>query len=48
MALAGLVLLWLVVDVLLGVVFAVVRGVLVLAIFGVVAWIVLVGPPGRD
>lgn len=46
--LAALVLLWLVIGLVLGMVFAVVRGLLVLAIFGVVAWIVLVGPPGRD
>lgn len=48
MVLAALVLLWLVIGLVLGMVFAVVRGLLVLAIFGVVAWIVLVGPPGRD
>ena len=48
-AVAVVVLLWFVVNAVLGTVFAVVRGLLLLALFGVVAWIVLVGPPrGRD
>jgi hypothetical protein len=47
--LAVVVLLWFVVNAVLGTVFAVVRGLLLLALFGVVAWVVLVGPPGgRD
>ena len=49
LVLAVVVLLWFVVNVVLGMVYAVVRGLLLLALFGVVAWIVLVGPPGgRD
>jgi hypothetical protein len=44
-----LVVIWIVVQSVLGMVFAVVRGALLIALFGVVAWVVLVGPPGgRD
>jgi hypothetical protein len=44
-----LVLIWIVVQSLLGMVFGLLRGALLIALFGVVAWVVLVGPPGgRD
>jgi hypothetical protein len=44
-----LVLIWIVVQSLLGMVFGLVRGALLIALFGIVAWVVLVGPPGgRD
>jgi hypothetical protein len=40
---------WILLQVVLGMVFAVVRGALLLVLFGIVAWVVLVGPPGgRD
>jgi hypothetical protein len=38
---------WLVVRLLLGFVYSIVRSALFIALFLVVAWIVLVGPPGR-
>jgi len=44
-----LVVVWIVVQSVLGMVFAFVRAALLVALFGIVAWIVLVGPPGgRD
>lgn len=44
-----LVVVWIVVQSVLGMVFAVVRAALLVALFGIVAWVVLVGPPGgRD
>lgn len=46
----GLVLLvvaWIVVRMLLGFVYSIVRSALFIGLFLVVAWIVLVGPPGR-
>ena len=46
----GLVLLvvaWLVLRVVLGFVYSIIRSLLFVALFAVVAWIVLVGPPGR-
>ena len=46
---ALVVLLWFVLQLVLGTVFAVVARSLLVALFGVVAWVVLVGPPGgRD
>jgi hypothetical protein len=41
-----LVALWLVVGVVVGFVFSILRSLVFLALFGLVAWIVLVGPPG--
>jgi uncharacterized membrane protein len=49
--LVGLVLLvvaWFVIRVVLGTVFALIRAALFVALFAVIAWVVLVGPPGRD
>jgi hypothetical protein len=46
----GLVLLvvaWLVIRALLGMVYSIIRSALFIGLFLVVAWIVLVGPPGR-
>lgn len=46
----GLVLLlvaWVVIRALLGMVYSIIRSALFVALFLVVAWIVLVGPPGR-
>jgi hypothetical protein len=49
LGLVVLVVLWFVVESVLGMVLAAVRAALLLALFGIVAWIVLVGPPGgRD
>ncbi|HEX6570118.1 MAG TPA: hypothetical protein VF015_13160 [Acidimicrobiales bacterium] len=48
--LVGIVLLvvaWFVIRVMLGMVYSIVRSLLFIALFAVVAWIVLVGPPGR-
>ncbi len=48
--LVGLVLLivaWIVIRIALGMVYSIIRSVLFIALFAVVAWIVLVGPPGR-
>jgi hypothetical protein len=42
-----LVVVWLVVRLMLGFVYSIVRSALFIALFLVVAWIVLVGPPGR-
>jgi hypothetical protein len=38
---------WIVIRALLGMVYAIVRALLFIALFAIVAWIVLVGPPGR-
>jgi hypothetical protein len=38
---------WIVVRMMLGFVYSIVRSLLFVALFLVVAWIVLVGPPGR-
>jgi len=38
---------WLVLRVVLGFVYSIIRSLLFVALFAVVAWIVLVGPPGR-
>lgn len=46
----GLVLLlaaWFVIRLLLGTLWALIRAFLFIALFAVVAWVVLVGPPGR-
>jgi hypothetical protein len=48
LGLAVLVLAWLVLDFLLGWLFQLVRIALLLALLGVVAWFVLIGPPGSD
>lgn len=49
LGLVALVVLWLVLRIVLGLVYSVVRAALFLALFAVVAWVVLVGPPGdRD
>jgi hypothetical protein len=49
LGLVVLVIIWFVVQSVLGMVFAVARAALLIALFGVVAWVVLVGPPGgRD
>jgi hypothetical protein len=48
--LVGIVLLliaWIVIRFALGFVYSIIRSVLFIALFAVVAWIVLVGPPGR-
>ncbi|HEX6237337.1 MAG TPA: hypothetical protein VFZ68_09090 [Acidimicrobiales bacterium] len=42
-----LLLAWLVLRLLLGFLFTVVRALLFLALFAIVAWVVLVGPPDR-
>ncbi len=42
-----LVVAWIVVRMMLGFVYSIVRSLLFIALFLVVAWIVLVGPPGR-
>jgi hypothetical protein len=39
---------WLIVQLVVGFVFSLIRMALLLALFAVVAWIVLVGPPERD
>jgi hypothetical protein len=39
---------WLVVGAVLGFVFSLVRGLLFVVLFAIIAWVVLVGPPGRD
>lgn len=47
----GLVLLlvaWLVIRTVLGMVYSLIRAAIFVALFVIVAWIVLVGPPGRD
>jgi hypothetical protein len=46
-SLVVLVIAWIVVRILLGFVYSIVRSLLFIALFAVVAWIVLVGPPGR-
>ncbi len=47
--LIALVVTWLVLRIVLGVVYSVVRAALFVALFAVVAWVVLIGPPGdRD
>jgi hypothetical protein len=46
-ALVVIVLAWLVVQLFLGFVFSLIRMALFLALFGVVAWFVLIGPPDR-
>jgi hypothetical protein len=44
-----LVVIWIVVQSVLGMVFSLVRAALLIALFGIVVWVVLVGPPGgRD
>jgi hypothetical protein len=42
-----LVVAWIVIRALLGMVYSIIRSALFVALFLVVAWIVLVGPPGR-
>ncbi|HET9612052.1 MAG TPA: hypothetical protein VFP06_20725 [Acidimicrobiales bacterium] len=42
-----LVVAWIVIRVVLGTIYSIIRAVLFIALFAVVAWIVLVGPPGR-
>jgi uncharacterized membrane protein YiaA len=39
---------WWVLNLVMGAIFALVRVALLLALLGVVAWFVLVGPPGKD
>lgn len=39
---------WLVLRLVLGMVYSIIRAALFIALFLVVAWVVLVGPPGRD
>jgi hypothetical protein len=49
--LAGVLLLvvgWWVLNLVMGAIFALVRVALLLALLGVVAWFVLIGPPGKD
>jgi hypothetical protein len=49
LGLVVLVVIWIVVQWVLGMVFALARAALLIALFGIVAWVVLVGPPGgRD
>jgi hypothetical protein len=43
----ALVVLWIVVRVVLGMVYSLIRAALFIALFAIVAWVVLVGPPGR-
>jgi hypothetical protein len=38
---------WLVLRIALGFVFSLIRGLLFLALFAVIAWVVLIGPPER-
>lgn len=47
LGLVVLVVIWIVVNSVLGMVFALARAALLIAVFGIVAWVVLVGPPGR-
>ena len=42
-----LVLAWIVLRLVLGFVYSLIRSALFIALFAVVAWVVLVGPPGR-
>jgi hypothetical protein len=42
-----LVVVWIAVRVVLGFVYSIVRSLVFIALFAVVAWVVLVGPPGR-
>lgn len=42
-----LVVAWIVVRILLGFVYSIIRALLFIALFALVAWVVLVGPPGR-
>lgn len=46
-ALLVVLVLWLVLQLLVGFVFSLIRMLLFLALFAVVAWIVLIGPPDR-
>jgi hypothetical protein len=40
---------WFLLQAALGLVFSLIRGLMLLVLFGVIAWIVLIGPPGgRD
>jgi hypothetical protein len=49
LGLVVLVVIWIAVDSVLGMVVSLVRGALLIALFGIVAWVVLVGRPGgRD
>jgi hypothetical protein len=49
LGLVVLVVIWIVVDSVFGMVVSLVRGALLIALFGIVAWVVLVGRPGgRD
>jgi hypothetical protein len=43
----ALVVIWIVVRLVLGTVFAVIRSAVFVVLFAIVAWVVLVGPPGR-
>jgi Ca2+/Na+ antiporter len=45
--LLGVLIVWLVVSSILGFVFSLIRMLLFLALFAIVAWFVLVGPPDR-
>jgi hypothetical protein len=44
---AAVLVLWFVVNAVLGMVFSLIRAALFIGLFVVVAWVVLVGPPGR-
>jgi hypothetical protein len=39
---------WIVLQMVLGWIFGLIRAALLLAVLGVAAWFVLIGPPGRD
>jgi hypothetical protein len=42
-----LIVVWFLIRIALGMVYSVIRGALFVALFAIVAWVVLVGPPGR-
>jgi hypothetical protein len=43
----ALIVIWFVVRLVMGTVFAFIRAAVFVALFAIVAWVVLVGPPGR-
>ena len=47
LVLLGLLIVWLIVSSVLGFVFSVIRMLLFVALFAIVAWFVLIGPPDR-
>lgn len=47
LVLLGVLIVWLIVSAVLGFVFSLIRMLLFVALFGIVAWFVLIGPPDR-